>query len=140
MLTFLGLTTMAIANVIAANDTLADVHHHPIMSIFILKPLSQGLGVSHPVEEFALISYPHVVDMVNSQLGFNEFDNDVNNDMPRSMSEESMGKRSIALGRSGFRPGKRSGKHNLAVAPVNFLHGKKVGSILEDTNERRDFK
>uniref|UniRef100_A0A0K0DQR8 G-patch domain-containing protein n=1 Tax=Angiostrongylus cantonensis TaxID=6313 RepID=A0A0K0DQR8_ANGCA len=131
---------MAIVNIVAADDTLPDVHHHPIMSIFISKPLSQSHGVPHHVEEFALISYPHVVDMVNSQLASNEFDNDVNNNVPRSMSEESMGKRSIALGRSGFRPGKRTGKHNLAVAYVNFLHGKKTGSILRDSNDRRDFK
>ncbi|KAK6766935.1 hypothetical protein RB195_026291 [Necator americanus] len=82
----------------------------------LTSPLGASLGNESPREILSVLPL-HVVTRrpmdefsprVRTRLGRYKPEDDVSNETQRFFTEERMGKRSIALGRSGFRPGKRS--------------------------------
>ncbi|KHJ76529.1 hypothetical protein OESDEN_23851 [Oesophagostomum dentatum] len=119
MLPLVGFATIAAICTVSAHQLTPSVDNPRIKrSLESMSLTAPHINMRRSDEEFVPMMYP---DEGNYELGQYDPDDEVDEETQRSYTEERMGKRSIALGRSGFRPGKRS----LPLGRLGFRPGKR---------------
>uniref|UniRef100_A0A1I7WWH3 FMRFamide neuropeptide n=1 Tax=Heterorhabditis bacteriophora TaxID=37862 RepID=A0A1I7WWH3_HETBA len=130
-----GMFRLALVTTVALICDVHSVDHDEASSYYLNRPrrtVSIPSNILMDVSAYAMkrSTSNEVFDIVSTTEGSHENEMDM-----RQYMEESMGKRSIALGRNGFRPGKRSltlgrdrfrpGKRSVALGRMGFRPGKR---------------
>ncbi|EYC03480.1 hypothetical protein Y032_0093g2612 [Ancylostoma ceylanicum] len=133
MLPLVGFTAIAAIYTVAAYEVTLTSVDNPRMKRSIETP---GVDPSHIImrrsdEEFAPVMYRDDIEANNDELALFDPEDELDEEAQRFYTEERMGKRSIALGRSGFRPGKRS----LTLGRLGFRPGKRSFDEITDPRD-----
>ncbi|CAJ0609297.1 unnamed protein product [Cylicocyclus nassatus] len=123
----IGFITLAAISTVTALELTPSVEN-PKRLPYNLNSISSLENMKRPSGDSTAMLFPEEDD----DIGQYDPEDEVDEETLRSVSEERMGKRSIALGRSGFRPGKRS----LSLGRYGFRPGKRS---LFDSADRDGF-